>query len=71
MQTRYQKKLEKVAIETLLSILRIMNYRLNLDEFSENEKNEGRMILARKFCREKLEEYDKPMPGLVKYYVLT
>lgn len=68
MQTRYQKNLEKIAVDTLLSISQeTMNYRLNLDEYSENEKNEGRMILARKFCREKLEEYDKPMPGLVKY----
>ena len=68
MQTRYQKNLEKIAVEALLSLSQgTMNFRLNLNEYSENERNEGRSMIARNYCRKKLNEYDKPIPELVKY----
>jgi hypothetical protein len=68
MQTRYQKNLEKIAVEALLSLSQgTMEFRLNLNEYSENERNEGRSMIAKNYCRDKLNGYDKPMPELVKY----
>ena len=68
MQTRYQKNREKIAIDTLLSLSNgTMEFRLNLNEYSENERNEGRTMITRKYCRDKLNAYDKSIPELVKY----
>ena len=76
MQTRLQKRLQKeisikerMAVETLIEISNtpMPVEHSTLNDYSDKEINNARNTLAQKYTRKTIEEYDKPIPELVKY----